>query len=226
MALDKFQSTIGQQQISSMENNFPGLQGVGYQFQAIPSRHLSSFQVTTPAIEQAVRATGLMCTAKGAGLGAKTSSCWQKMHEVVELGSCHPVAPLSKEEAPSKCWLCDYCICSQQGKIVHKLKNKLTKILKNEFKTVERKQLLLSGAVVARFLESTDANVVGAPASSSSNDRCMSTSLLLHIPLMYLSPYRATLHEVHRVECPEPGLGYNADRVLYVEVLGLWLGIE
>ena len=63
------------------------------------------------------------------------------------------VAPLPKE---SRCWLLDFCICTNPGRFVHKLWLRAESVMKMHFAPAERKRLLSHGLIAllwSGFLE-------------------------------------------------------------------------
>ena len=218
-----FDNSIGKQHVASLKESFPELDVKGFTFHAIPANKLSWFMVTTPAVKDAVTATAKMFSPQAGSLGGKVSSCWQRLHDVVEPSLCQPMASLKREQGPSKCWQHNFCICCNKGKVVHRMRNKFLKMLKQVFKFGEMKELLLAGSIMAKFSLKDTSGDVGS-ASAHSNVEVHEDSLFLHIPLLYLSPYRATFHLVHETENPEAWLGYPTDKVIYVKVqtYGAW----
>ena len=204
--LQDFRVAVGAEQTSSLLRALPELENL---FTAIPSGHLHTFQINPACVGKAVQACAWANQHHGHNLARALGECWSQQHEVVSGASGPPVVPTEKA---SPCWLAGVCLCSSSGRVLKQLASRFIKVLKDNFRGVMGKELLLKSKVVVKFVCTSGTDIDEASSHKSGSD------IYLSIPLMTFSPYRPTFHLVHEIENPEPELAIAGPSV-YVKAL-------
>eukprot|EP00971_Amphidinium_carterae_P191684 3803512-Amphidinium_carterae.2 len=128
---------------------------------------------------------------------------WLQRHqEVGHLGKDIP-----ELSSPSTCYALGFCICSEQGRAIHKFRIQVHKALKAVFKSFEAKSQLEQGSVVLQF----DRIAAGSWMTQYEG----ATTLWLHVSLMYWKPYRPTYTVL--VQIDKPSTDSEADGVFYLQ---------
>eukprot|EP00971_Amphidinium_carterae_P110152 2182108-Amphidinium_carterae.2 len=207
--IHQFQETLGQEQLRKAHIHMPPT--ADHRLHPIPAGDLMALEVEyTPAVDLAVKGCAWFSGKRDCNLGKHLSHCWDEEHEVVDADSCS-AAP--KPQAPKKCWQLGYCICHGEGMVVHSLVSRSKKLVREHFKVGMNRHMLVNGSVFLEFTK-VDACVGAASSTSQPHDQ-----IILHISLMYLSPFRCTFMLCKEVPNPEPFLYQAGLQPMYVEAV-------
>eukprot|EP00971_Amphidinium_carterae_P351553 6492163-Amphidinium_carterae.2 len=203
--LENYQTDIGVEQVSSLKQRFPALAGLS--IQAIPSAGISAVEMLPDqTLDLAIGSVSWSLKHKDIGLGKAVSRSWENMHCMVEPQHCQK---LQAEKQPSRatCLEVGICTCQGPGRLTKRMTLSFHALLKESFKAAKDKKLLLEGHVVVQFSMSL-------PLDSATSSSCM--HYWMAIPLLYLSPYSVTFHQMKAIACPEHFIQSHAQRA-YVE---------
>eukprot|EP00971_Amphidinium_carterae_P296702 5894053-Amphidinium_carterae.1 len=208
--LDKFAHKLGAGKVQALSQRLPFFQREV--LQVVPDPHLLVYDVT-PVAE--AKKGQLLCSyacANRCNWGKALDSLWSNMHETIDA----PIDDVHVDQRatlqPSACAAAGVCVCSNTagGPKLKAMHNHLLKIMKETFKTKERRQDLAEGFVCVRFMRTS---MVGATSSSAGADEA--AEFLFHVGLMSWKPYKPCFQCLQRVQDAPEHLGAE---VVHVKV--------
>ena len=201
--LQRYDAEVGQKKVEAVQRALPCLQRQS--LKCLPSEAgFDHFALVPDAVQnKATSVASYICTQPNSKVGPALSNLWAELHQTIGSDPA-PSSPQPEQRPPPRpCMEAGICICSDNGLVIKRMRNKLLREMKATFSNQADKAALSAGKVLACF-------------SKEAGDGSVS-EVFLQVALLYWSPYRPTLQRVLCYRClnPEPLAVPDA---IYVEV--------
>eukprot|EP00971_Amphidinium_carterae_P327757 6459272-Amphidinium_carterae.2 len=107
---------------------------------------------------------------------------WRELHQTIQEDTCQPLE--NEQDRVTQCRKCGYCHCQPAGRIVHAMRRKLYRLLKEKFPGKEGKQKLASADIVLQLKTTTPCQ----------DHTCEEVTLWYHVSYVSFSPYEPVFH--------------------------------
>ena len=149
---------------------------------------------------------------RSTNLALTLEKAWEDSHKVILEDQC-PTVPVQAGEQTTPCRRAGTCLCSESGKQLKRMANRLLALMKEQFPNRHKKALLTEGKVVVHIgnAGACDQHEGVAPPA---------TDLWLHVGHMSWSPYQPTFTVLQRLADTAPlQVGFQNRLVLKVCLL-------
>eukprot|EP00971_Amphidinium_carterae_P347987 6490258-Amphidinium_carterae.1 len=169
--ISDFERGMGQEALKFLHDALPCTRP--FSLSPVASEGAFCFQLHTEKEDPLIAKTLSWASGKGTtNLTAALAADWRAQH--ISVKQCDALPAPHPETTNSICLEAGLCLCSQEGKLLKKLRDLLMRSLRSAFAERFNKQLLHQGFIVAHIAEVIE--------------------LWLHAALLYLKPLRVTWH--------------------------------
>lgn len=184
-ALDRFEDGPGKQCHDEVLRECPWLGGV--QLRPVPMPAGILLQATAPDAEILAKAAAWAHWSKASNISGCLDEAWARLHTTLSEDRCGECK--EAKNAESECLTAGVCLCSDSGRQLKRLRNLFLSAMKKVFVPhSELRAALARGEVVVRLIASP---ADGDYEALITQDQPVA-DVMLHIGLMYFSPYRPT----------------------------------
>eukprot|EP00971_Amphidinium_carterae_P330457 6463501-Amphidinium_carterae.3 len=183
--LADYEEQIGLAQVKLLQQNTPELSC--FDLVAVPAAStMQCYELGCKSIKRGVAAAAWTFKHKS-DAGKMLNDQWQVQHHLkTDVADDETVTDKSMD---SKCREAGVCLCNPSGQLLRKLHARFCCLLKKAFCTPDQKKELAAGSIVVVI--STSPDVVAPTLQPTEVEK--SEQHIFGIPLMYFTPYRATL---------------------------------
>eukprot|EP00971_Amphidinium_carterae_P039977 784829-Amphidinium_carterae.3 len=206
--LRKYEETLGAHELRTLAQVLPNVELLLPAITPVPSVCGSSFQLAHVPFEASVDACAWSHYSKRTSLASSLEKEWLQMHQAIP----HDASKPTTKPALSRCYGCGMCVCSTEGQQKWRLRNRLLQVLKTSFHGRNDREKLCRGEVV---MHCSSSGFVGEPAD---HDALVMEEVWLHVSLLILSPYKLTVQNLQRIDCPpEDPLGQSLTELVHLQ---------
>eukprot|EP00971_Amphidinium_carterae_P036322 713989-Amphidinium_carterae.1 len=184
----------GQHLIDALQRRFPDIPWTLFDTVALPATQGSTIVMTASASSQATSALAAASHCQGTNVPAALEKEWAEFHEPTHASAGKP-PPMSKE---TRCKQAGICLCQGKGLLLFKFRNKVVQVMKGVFNTGPKRDMLVAGDIVLKFLP-------GTACDQHAGVDVTTRSVWFHIGRMLLNPYKPTFHLLQ--PCPGDEFG-------------------
>eukprot|EP00971_Amphidinium_carterae_P331882 6465706-Amphidinium_carterae.2 len=191
--LDRFDEQSSQK-VASVCDMLPVLKR--QHFKLVPDQKLCVLEwVPDKLQEQASKTCSVAC--QDNWFGPALDKLWRELHYTIQepIDTEQPKEEDDEVETSTTCNAAGICLCTEVGKKLNKCRNLLLRVMKELFKTQQRRDMLAKGGACIAFKRVS--NTTHAEEHQV---------LWFHVAMMYWKPYRPTLHRVVVVQKADESL--------------------